>query len=77
MRELEKNKIKTCLALTQNEDLLGVADGRQPVGDDDGGAVGLETIQRFLHTLFCPAVTWHNAIQQNKEMGGRGEALKS
>src|SRR6478736_8374660 len=40
------------LAALDHEDGVGVHDGMQAVGDDDGGAVLAEMLDRLLHGLF-------------------------
>ena len=40
------------LAAFDHQDGVGVHDGVQAVGDDDGGAVLAEMLDRFLHLLF-------------------------
>ena len=40
------------LAALDHQDGVGVHDGVQAMGDDDGGAVLAEVFDRFLHLLF-------------------------
>ena len=37
------------LAALEDEDLIGVHDGREPVRDDEHGAAGEQSVDRFLH----------------------------
>ena len=41
------------LSLVQHEDVVGVDDGGEAVGDDDGGPVSANTGQGRLDVAFC------------------------
>jgi len=44
------------VAVFEDVDAVGFADGREAVGDDEAGAVAAQAIERFLHESFGAVV---------------------
>lgn len=63
------------LAAVYDADAVGVADGAEAVGDDDGVAAGHEPLQRFLNEVFGEGVYAGGGFVQNEDAGlGEGGA---
>ena len=52
-----------------DENLIAAANGGKPVGDDDGGAILHELIQRFLDEPFTLGVEATGCFIQNEDRG--------
>ena len=64
-----------------DEDLVRLHDGRQPVGDDDGGMPMMPLLQGGENRTLCPGVDRTKGIVENQNCGipkqcpGDGETL--
>ncbi len=56
-------------AVVEDDDLVGIDDGRQPVGDDDGGAVAGDAVERLLDLALGMAVEGGGRLVQTR-IGG-------
>ena len=63
-------------AVTQHHDAIGFEHGGQPMGDDQGGAIGHGRFKgRLHHTLACTAAlvvfyTWNDYRKRLRVLGG-------
>ena len=57
------------LPMIENEDLIGALNGRQPVGDDQQGAVPPEPVDGGLNGVFGHAVELARRLIENKDLG--------
>src|SRR5262249_60874978 len=55
------------LAVLEHQDLVGAADGREPVGDDEGGAAGAQRLQAILNHRFALAVEARGRLVENQD----------
>jgi len=68
-------------ALMEDNDLIGLVDGRESVGDDDGGAAQHECVEAALDGFLCFAVEGTSGLIEDdhgrifQEDAGDGEAL--
>ena len=69
------------LAFGDDEDLIGVADGREAVGDDEGGAACHEAFEGFVDEALGFAVEGGSGFVEEEDLGigedgpGDGDAL--
>ena len=57
------------LAFAQDENLVGMADGAEAVGDDEAGAVGEQAFERFLNELFGAGVHAGGGLVEDEDGG--------
>ena len=54
-------------ALVEDDDAVGVADGREAVGDDDGGALRLEAREGAAHRLLVDRVQMRGRLVEDED----------
>lgn len=55
------------MACIENRDRVGVADGRKPMGDDDGGAIAHQRGERLAHLGFADRVKVRGGLVEDED----------